>query len=229
MSTSQRPTPILAAALGLMWALRWLTLQCYLRFFFPDLRERNDIPATESVEASATHRRAIALDAYFLLWIALEATALLLTAYWPTATSLAVAQSLAISRIVDLVRAGLNTSLFDQATGRDDNRVESAPRLVLLAMLSYVELMVCFAVIYASHLQLLTQADKTPSSVVDAIYFSVLTQLTISFGSPLPDGWLRYVAALQACVGLLLVALIIARMMSSLRPLKSLDEDTTRP
>ena len=117
MSNSQRRTPILAAALGAMWALRWLTLRCYLRFLFPYLRERSDVPAAESVDASTRYRYAVAYDAYVFLWIALEATALLATTFWPTTVSLAVVQVLAIGRIVDLVRVGLNTSLFDQVTG----------------------------------------------------------------------------------------------------------------
>ena len=227
MPATQRATPILALVLGLMEAMRWLTLQCYLRFLIPDLREREDFAGRQTADASVMYRRATAFDAYVLLWIALEASALVVATHWPTAPSLAIVQGLVVSRIIDLVRVGLNTSLFDQVTGHGGDRVESAPRLVLLALIAYVELMACFAVIYLSHRGLLVQTDKAPTGALDAICFSVLTQMTISFGNPLPNGWLKYVAALQGFLGLLLVALIIARMMSSLRPLKSLDENTT--
>ena len=89
--------------------------------------------------------------------------------------------------------------------------------------------MVCFAIIYASHLNLLAPADKNPSRTADAIYFAVLAQLTISFGNPVPRGWLRYVAAAQGLCGLVLVVLIISRVMSSLPPLQALDDRNLPP
>jgi len=225
MSTGERRTPILAAGLGLMSAARWLTLQCYLRFLFPALWERGDLPVTTRVDASTAYRHAVAMDVYYLCWMALEVVILLVAAHRPTAMFLGIAQVLAVSRIVELVRTGLNTSLFDQVTGRDDYSLASAPRLVLISLLAYLELTACFAIIYASHRELLIQANHSASTVADAIFFAALTQMTISFGVQHPTGWLRAVATVQAFVGLLLVALIIARMMSSLRPLKSLDRE----
>ena len=224
MSTDERRTPILVLAQGLIRVSRWLTLECYLRFLFPDLRARSDVPAAERVGATTAHRYAIAYDYYVFFWIALDATLLLIAAYRPTATFLVIAQGLALSRIIDLVRTGLNASLFNQATGRDELRVESAPGLVVLALLAYVELMACFAIIYAAHRELLIQAHGGASSVPDAILFAALTQMTISFGTQYPQGWLRFVAAIQAFFGLVLVALIISRVISSLRPIRSVDD-----
>ena len=121
----------------------------------------------------------------------------------------------------DILRSTLKVALVDRLLGRKDNTVASRERLALLALISYCELVVCFAVVYASDLPMLRGA----AGVLDALYFSVWTQLTISFGRPLPDGWLRPVAAAQGLLGLLFIAVIVARMIGTQRNLIALDDD----
>ena len=122
-------------------------------------------------------------------------------------------------RIVNIVEASVNVALFDRFRGRQDDRVASRTRLVVLAVVNYIELIVCFAAIYASgFIGHLTNA----STSWDALYFSVLTQLTVSFGDVLPSGGIRVAAPIQALGGLLFLVLIFARVISALPELQEI-------
>lgn len=224
---SSDDSPILTLARGVASVSRWVTVQWWLHWLFPNLRDRNDIPEREVVDVAATRRRAIAIDVYVLVWLAFELGALVVVSCDPAPFVLAIVQVFVVSRVIDMLRAGISTALLDQTAGRPDNLVASPPRLVLLSVINYLELVVCFGLLYGSHMTLL-QGDR-PAGIAGALYFSLLTQLTISFGSPLPTEWLRYLAALQGLLGLLFIAVVIARMMSGLRPLEPVEKPPTEP
>ncbi len=128
-----------------------------------------------------------------------------------------VAAAWAALRIIDIFQVSVNVALFDRVRERQDNKVASRARLTTLAIVNYLELIVCFATIYASGYLGELKGASTPW---DALYFSVLTQLTVSFGDITPIGGLRVIAPIQALVGLLFLVLIFARVISALPPIR---------
>ena len=105
--------------------MKWLTLQCYLRFLIPDLRGPRDVPPTETVDAAATYRRAVAVNAYGFLWLGLEATALALTALRPTG---ALLRSLRDSRLAESSSYSVRDSMSVSLTKSVIARIFALPR-----------------------------------------------------------------------------------------------------
>jgi Ion channel len=127
-----------------------------------------------------------------------------------------LARAWALLRVLDILQATVNVMLFDQLRGRLDNKVASKTRLVTLGFVNFLELLLLFGTLYASWLSKLSRA----SSPWDALYFSVMTQLTIGYGDMAPTGVLRAVAVAQSVAGLTFVALILARIIGSLPPIE---------
>jgi hypothetical protein len=221
----RRSTPILSVASWLSRVTGWFTLQWHLHYWLGrrsswclHLVDRLDLEV-EHLTADQAWQRAIAVDRYVLLWLVLEVgilTALGLSAPGPHWMALVPA----ISRIIDILRATLKVILLDRVSIRRHDRVASRERLVLIALLGYLELVLCFAIIYGAGLAHLHGAHK----MTDALYFSVLTQITISFGTLTPDSWLKIVAAAQAFCGLYFTVVIIARTVGSQQDLTAIDD-----
>lgn len=132
-----------------------------------------------------------------------------------------VASIWAVLRVIDIVQATVNVTLFDRLRGRADNRVASRSRLVVLGFLNFGELIVCFATIYGASWHLLKGAFTSPW---DALYFSVVTQLTIGYGDLTPTGILRLVVVAQGMSGLAFLALVFARTITALPQIEEVIE-----
>ncbi len=179
-------------------------------------RSALDKAVVESVDLTADRARAVEL--FLMVYYVLDILAFACT--FSGCTTLHVAGVVwAILRIVDIIQASVNVVLFDRIRGRKDNRVASQTRLATLAIMNYLEFIVCFAAIYATGL--LGELEGA-SSPWDALYFSVLTQLTISFGDVLPVAAIRIAAPIQALSGLLFLVIIFARIISALPGIKEL-------
>lgn len=209
-------SPIVSLAMGLSKATRRLTLRWYLRKRLPSLRDRAEIPESEAVDEAATRKHARAVDFYVLTWLVSEIAVFAIVAAADANMFRSVALVPVVSRIVELLRTTFNTVLLDRRSGRADNRVAIPERLVILAIVNYLELALCFATIYSISLANLVQPENLPTATsIDALYFSFLTQVTISFGDPVPIGGLRYVAAFQGIAGLFFIALVVGRTIGS--------------
>jgi len=164
----------------------------------------------------ATTVRSRRKEAYILSWFAIELLLLLVAEIevgWP----LWIPRVLASIRIVDIFQSSVNLSVFDQL--RTDERVviSSAVRTLVLSFLNYFELLICFGIVYVTMLEKLSGADGW----MDAIYFSVVTQLTIGFGDIRPLGVARFVSATQGLVAVAFTILILGRIVSVLPKIES--------
>ena len=165
---------------------------------------------------AATAARSRRKEAYILSWFAIELLLLLVAEVevgWP----LWIPRVLASIRIIDIFQSSVNLSVFDQL--RTDERVviSSAVRTLVLSFLNYLELLICFGIVYVTMLEKLSGADGW----MDAIYFSVVTQLTIGFGDIRPLGIARLVSAAQGLVAVAFTILILGRIVSVLPKIES--------
>jgi hypothetical protein len=164
----------------------------------------------------ATAIRSRRKELYILTWFVIEALLLLfaeLEAGWP----LWIPRALATIRILDIFQSSVNLSVFDQL--RTDERVviSSAVRTLVLSFLNYLELLICFGIVYVTMLGQLAGAETW----LDAIYYSVVTQLTIGYGDIRPMGTARFVSAMQGLVAVAFTILILGRIVSVLPKIES--------
>jgi len=97
-------------------------------------------------------------------------------------------------------------------------KVKRVARTLALAIINYVELALCFGIIYGFNSGSLNDSahPHQPTQPIIGFYFSIITQLTIGYGDVSPTGWLRAVAAIQGLVGAFFIILIFARIVTSL-------------
>ncbi|HOX57898.1 MAG TPA: ion channel, partial [Verrucomicrobiota bacterium] len=117
-------------------------------------------------------------------------------------------------RIYDIIQANVNLVIFDGFRRKGHKHyIASALRTILLSIVNYFELMMCFSIVYATVGGCLAQV----SSFTDILCFSVLTQLTVSFGTITPEpGWGQLISCIQVVLGYLFGLLILARTIAFL-------------
>ena len=202
--------PIVDIFRDILQFAKWLTPMRWFSPWIPMLRARSELKSGEFDDENFMKARARVVEKYLKWWFFLEAV-IVVSACVGTAPRffyfVAIPSMLLASlRIIEIVQVTTNAALFDAVRGRPDELVISHLRMITLAIVNFVELMLCFGVIYAADYGSLKGAGKP----ITAFYFSVITQLTIGYGDVYPTGWLRVVAAIQGCIGFAFVALILA-------------------
>jgi hypothetical protein len=185
------------------------------RFYL--LRARSVLSLDEITSEVFTRRRAHAIETYMVYWLVLQVVlvGMVCLGSWPRwlGAGLAVIATL---RIIEIVQVTVNTTLFDALSGRPDQWVASRSRMIVLAGVNFIELALCFGVVYAADLSMLKGAGRP----IAAFYFSIITQLTIGYGDVCPVGWLRLVAAAHGLIGILFVILVFGRFIAALPPVQ---------
>lgn len=163
-----------------------------------------------------TKRRGLRIELWISFWIILEILALAIIGADPNKWYSYLVGILMAVRIIDIVQAAVNLSLFDFV--RIDRRrylVEHKVRTIVLSALNFIEIMVCFGFVYSKLFQL-KQFNGAFNTIYDGYYFSAVTQLTIGYGDISPCGIARYVAVLQGLIGFMFTLLILSRLISVL-------------
>jgi hypothetical protein len=199
----------------------WLSKRC------PLLKSRNELSTQELFSQSHVRRRAKAVELYIIAWLFLEACLVGVVCFCqlplPFIVGLVLA-AVAGLRIIEIFQVTVNAAFFDSFSGRSDNMVASSPRIIVLAFYNFIELAVCFGVLYALNPGLLKGAGRP----VTSFYFSLITQLTIGYGDVYPTSYLRAIAAVQGIVSVVFVVLVFGRFVSTLPRMKGLlEEDQT--
>lgn len=156
-------------------------------------------------------RRSRRVEAYMLAWFAIEAIVLIATTN-PVQLPLWIPRTLIVIRILDIFQTSVNMSVFDQLRTAERLVISSAVRTLVLSFLNYLELLVCFGILYTTMPGTLIGS----TGWLDAMYFSVVTQLTIGYGDIRPTGWARFVSVSQGLVSVAFTILILGRIVAVL-------------
>jgi hypothetical protein len=125
-------------------------------------------------------------------------------------------------RILDIAQANINLNVFDRLRFVETSHVTvSVTRNLILAAITYVELVIVFAVMYAT----MPGRIEGLAHSYDCLYFSLTTQLTVGYGDLHPLGLARYIATLQGMIGLFFSLLIMSRFVSLLPGIKTVFGD----
>jgi hypothetical protein len=198
--------------------LRVLTLPSTLILSPPRLPAH----VTPADHLARSARRAMRVDTFIAGCILVDVACLWYVAEGPTDWRRWFAVGFVGWRVVDVLATVLRVCLFDEFDSRTHLYVHSSPtRVVVLGLVNYLELIVCFAAVYASAPHLVSTHADPPVFAGPAgkgLHLSFATQLTVGYGDAYPVGWLRPVAWLQSLAGLGLIALQVARYMAVVPP-----------
>ena len=100
--------------------------------------------------------------------------------------------------------------------------VASHERMIVLGFVNYIELVLCFACLYAAFPSMVSGLH--PDDSVGFLYLSTITQLTVGYGDIHPLGWMRAAACAQGLSAFLVIFLLFGRFVTLLRPEISREE-----
>lgn len=194
----------------LFFALQYLSpanLLCGTR-----VQSQDQFSDPEAMRAE-TIRRGRCIEACIVVWLALEIVAAVVgtrSAGWIWWFAVAVPAF----RVFDVTQAAINMNIFDRLRIRRvrTHYVATLARTVVLSLWNFLELIVCFGVIYSANLCSLANA----TSPLDAYYFSAITQLTVGYGDIQPLSWLRPIAAVQGILGVIFALVVLSRLIAFL-------------
>lgn len=151
------------------------------------------------------------MEGYIVAWLVVEG-ALLAAAFLGVAWPVWIPRTLLVVRVLDIFQASVNMSVFDQLRTAERLLISSAVRTLVLSFLNYLELLICFGLLYST----LQGSLIGSTGVMDDLYFSVVTQLTIGYGDIRPVGWARFVSVAQGLIAVAFTILILGRIVSVL-------------
>lgn len=206
-------SPITATICCVFGATTWLSPMQWLRFGCSLFRPRIEITLEETQSREFVKRRARAVEMYVLWWLIIEFVLVVLSCRGSLPTWIGWGLVIvAVTRIIEIVQVTGNAALFVPLSCGGGDRVANSTRILVLSGINFLELLVCFGVIYAVNYTYLHGAGRP----VTAFYFSVMTQLTVGYGDVYAIGWFRIVPATQALAGVFFVILVFGRFMASL-------------
>jgi hypothetical protein len=215
-------SPLTSISLHVFHCAKWLSPAKLLSIRFRRFAPRSDItqPELSSIDFTIRHSRAI--EFYIISWFFIEIALAILSCFVNLHLLARFAIQIAVSiRIFEILQVAANATLFDSLHNRSDERYASQIRNIVIAGVNYIELWICFGIIYSFNLINLHGVRRP----IAAFYFSIVTQLTIGFGDIYAIGWLRPVVAMQGLVGILFVILVFGRFVASLPHISGIFEN----
>lgn len=170
------------------------------------------------VFAQRTKERARKIECYVILWLLVQFGLGIVVASFPATGWSRFARWAALYHVAELLVVAVNMNIFDRIRiFAPQNRVASVERTLVLSVINFVEIWLCFSIAYGSKLENLTNS----TGWFDGYYFSAVTQLTIGYGDIAPTGWLRPLAMLQGFLSFLFAIIVLARLVALLPTLQS--------
>jgi hypothetical protein len=186
------------------------------------LHDLNDPQEKESYIIEHMLHRARHVDTYIMLWIVFEVLLAIVLEVESALWLLVAVRVLMALRVVDIAQANINLNVFDRLRFAETSHVTvSVTRNLILAAITYVELVVVFAVVYAT----MPLNVHGVTHLYDCLYFSMSTQLTVGYGDLHPLGVARYVATVQGMIGFFFSLLIMSRFVSLLPAVRTVFGD----
>ena len=156
---------------------------------------------------------ALAIDIYLGIWWITEIVAVFICAkffHWRGIGTLILVGVIAF-RFIDLMF--VLSSILVKGFYRKVGDWPSINRITLLVILNAFEIMLIFAIFFRGFQILFpVTASTTPQlrSFFDALYFSVVTAVSLGYGIPHPLGWLsRLLAMVEACSFFLVIIAVV--------------------
>jgi hypothetical protein len=119
-------------------------------------------------------------------------------------------------RIFEIVETVININLFDPVRDGVANHVASVPRMVILGIWNWFEVMICFAIFYGSPWARFVYGNSASETTGHGLYFSVINQLTIGYGDVSPIHATQLAASAQGLIGFLLGIIMLSRIVAFL-------------
>ena len=228
MKTLNAPdiSPFTNVAIWFFHALKWISPWSWMSKLDPHLKNRSQLSPEEVNSPEFTRRRVQLVDGYVAAWIAIEISlcARVLPFQHLSTSWKCLVIVIASIRIIEIVQVTVNVAVFDRLKRRD-NKVASFDRLVVLSFVNFLELCICFGLLYASDWHRLSGAGRSAT----AFYFSAITQTTIGYGDVYPTGYLRIIAACQGIISLVFAALVFTRFVGTLPRINAILDDGETP
>lgn len=179
------------------------------------LDKADQTQASESVSLVAK-RRARQVDLYILFWVIFEWVLIVWSGWQVNDLPRWIIRILIGIRLIDIIQANVNLNVFDRLRFGESHITASLTRNLILAIITYLELILAFGILYisVSHSLITAVGHPRPRDWEDPIYFSFITQLTIGYGDIYPIGFARVLASCQGFLGLIFSLLIMGRFIS---------------
>lgn len=129
---------------------------------------------------------------------------------------------IALWRTLNILAVPFHYTIFSLGSRQEDAKtVFSLQRSVVLGLLNVFELMIIGGAYFAWHTGSVLDTSGRIVDWPETLYFSATTIMAIGYGDMLPRDHFRYVAAFLTAVALTVVALMVSRIIGSMRALRS--------
>ena len=133
-----------------------------------------------------------------------------------------VMTAIALWRTLNILAVPFHYTIFSLGSRQEDAKtVFSLQRSVILGLVNVMELMVIGGAYFAWHTGSVLDTSGRVKDWPETFYFSATSIMAIGYGDMLPKGDFRYVAAFLTAVALTVVALMVSRIIGSMRALRA--------
>jgi len=161
------------------------------------------------------------MDCYILSWAIILIAAAFLAPFAGSHYAIAVFCIVApFFRVFEIMQTTVNIILFDHLRISKEHSMSAITRTLVLCLWNYLEIVFSFGIVYCVLFDHIAHATQP----LHGFYFSAISQLTIGYGDMCPCGPLKIIAPIQGIVGFIFAVLVIARFVTSMPEISSLQK-----